>query len=223
MNKKNIMDNMPIRICITSERYEICGSLFEAIYGTSSQGGAPDDAGEDLTPVSPEEELLLGIMTDSASPDGYYVKPASPVGPEAKAFGGKGDAEEGGENMQLFTEGCMSQMQDVDQGFTTVVIAYDESEITGMEGSHSTIIFRTDDDGLVHMIRSGSVSTALTFRAHHRAICMYHTPYMLFQIGIHSLSVDNRLLTDGELILDYIIEIRGGCAERCRMVMRLLP
>ena len=102
-----------------------------------------------------------------------------------------------------------------------MAIRYDETELTGMEGAHSTITYRTADPGLVTMIRTGMVSTALTFKAHHRAICTYDTPYMPFSIGIHALTVDNRLDTDGELKLDYIIEIRGARAERCEMVMKI--
>ena len=45
---------------------------------------------------------------------------------------------------------------------------------------------------------------------------------MPFEVGVHALIVDNRLDTDGELRLDYIIEIRGGCAERCSMLMKII-
>ena len=103
----------------------------------------------------------------------------------------------------------------------TVTVSYEESDLTGMEGSTSTVTYRTDDRGLVTMIRSGAVRTAMTFRAHTRSICTYETPYMPFEIGVHALIVDNRLDTDGELRLDYIIEIRGGCAERCTMLMKI--
>ena len=113
-----------------------------------------------------------------------------------------------------------------DAGFTeepsyTVSVSYDETELTGMAGARSTVTYRTSDRGLVTMLRTGMVSTAMTFKAHHRAICTYDTPYMPFSIGIHALTVDNRLDTEGELRLDYIIEIRGARAERCEMVMKI--
>ena len=44
---------------------------------------------------------------------------------------------------------------------------------------------------------------------------------MPFSIGIHALTVDNRLDTEGILKLDYIIEIKGARAERCEMVMKV--
>ena len=113
-----------------------------------------------------------------------------------------------------------------DAGFTetpsyTIAVTYDETELTGMAGARSTVTYRTADRGLVSMIRSGPVSTAMTFKAHHRAICTYETPYMPFSIGIHALTVDNRLDTEGILKLDYIIEIKGARAERCEMTMKI--
>ena len=69
------------------------------------------------------------------------------------------------------------------------------------------------------MLRTGMVSTAMTFKAHHRSICTYETPYMPFSIGVHALTVDNRLDSEGVLKLDYIIEIKGARAERCEMTM----
>ena len=113
-----------------------------------------------------------------------------------------------------------------DGGFTeepsyTVAITYDETELTGMAGAHSTVTYRTSDRGLVTMLRTGMVSTAMTFKAHHRSICTYETPYMPFSIGVHALTVDNRLDTEGVLKLDYIIEIKGARAERCEMTMTI--
>ena len=129
-----------------------------------------------------------------------------------------GDSEE---NMEFITEGLLTCQLDPDSGVKTYTITYAESELTGMEGSQSSILFRTDDPGLVHMVRTGTVSTALTFRAHCRALCTYNTPYYPLQLGIHSLLVDNRLQEEGRLTLEYIIEIRGAQAERCRMDMQV--
>ena len=44
---------------------------------------------------------------------------------------------------------------------------------------------------------------------------------MPFQIGVFALSVDNRLESDGVIALDYLIEIRGAQAERCKMTMKV--
>ena len=200
----------PVRISIFSERYEIAASLFESVYGEQLADG--DKAPGSLRATAPEEELMLGILPDGEND--YFVKPADPAVLRAQRSGEKNDAIE---QLEFYTEGELDVVKCDGEQAGTVVLSYAESELTGMDGTISTVTFRTDDPGLVTMLRSGAVKTALTFRAHHRAICTYDTPYMPFQVGIHALIVDNRLLEDGELILDYIIEIKGGCAERCSM------
>ena len=210
-----------IRISITSERYEVAASLFDSVFGDLAEqvgGNVP------TTPMTPAEELLMGIFSDDFSDDpngSYFVKPADPSVTRAKAMGTETDAIE---KIELITEGLMTVTPDA--GFTeepsfTVAITYDETELTGMAGARSTVTYRTADRGLVTMLRTGLVSTAMTFKAHHRAICTYETPYMPFSIGIHALTVDNRLDTEGVLKLDYIIEIRGARAERCEMTMKI--
>ena len=204
-----------IRISMVSERYEVAASLFDQVFG--------DLADQTPQPVSSAEEMLMGIFADDFSDSGsdYFVKPADPAVLRARKTGEETDAIE---KIELFTEGVLTITPD--EGFAetpsaTVAIRYDETELTGMEGARSTITYRTADRGLVTMLRTGMVSTAMTFKAHHRAICTYDTPYMPFSIGIHALTVDNRLDTEGVLKLDYIIEIRGARAERCEMVMKI--
>ncbi len=211
MSKKTI----PVRISLTSERYAIAASLFQDIYG--------DDIAAAL---SPAEEMLMGIFSDPMDSDEedddlaspYFVKPADPAVTRARATGEETDAIE---RMEVITVGDMTVISAPDG--ETVAISYAESELTGMEGAISTVTYRRDDLGLVTMLRSGTVKTALTFRAHTRAICTYDVPYMPFQIAIHALTVDNRLDTAGILLLDYIIEIKGGVAERCTIRMTVTP
>jgi uncharacterized beta-barrel protein YwiB (DUF1934 family) len=100
-----------------------------------------------------------------------------------------------------------------------VEIAYDESELTGMEGASTVISFDTDEPSLVTMMRGGTVSTALIFEPHRRHICAYHTPFMPFEVCVLAHAVDNRLLGEGVLDLDYIVELRGAQAERTKFRM----
>lgn len=96
-------------------------------------------------------------------------------------------------------------------------LVWHESELTGMEGSTTKIGFFLDSPGLVSMLRGGSVNTALVFEEGRRHICVYNTPFSAFEICVQGLRVDNRLLTEGTLELDYLIEIRGNRTERCKM------
>lgn len=95
-----------------------------------------------------------------------------------------------------------------------VVISYDESELTGMQGSRTEVGFDLDSPELITMMRTGSVTTALVFEKGKRHICTYRTEYMPFEICVNTKDVKNDLLVSGVIELDYIIEIRGAQAER---------
>ena len=100
-------------------------------------------------------------------------------------------------------------------------LVYEESELSGMEGSISVIGFDLQTPGLVSMMRSGLVNTALIFEEHTRHMCMYQTPFSEFEVCVHSLCVRNRLLNDGVLELDYLIEMHGAQTERCKMTVSI--
>ncbi len=103
-----------------------------------------------------------------------------------------------------------------------VELSYDETEVTGMEGSRTAVSFSKETDGIVSMIREGAVSTVLVFEAGKRHHCVYNTPIMPFEVCVHTLKVENRLSEEGSLDLDYIVEIRGAQAERTKFQMEIL-
>ena len=103
-----------------------------------------------------------------------------------------------------------------------VEIVYDETEVTGMEGSTTIVTFAADAKEMVSMIREGVVSTALVFEGGKRHHCVYNTPYMPFEVCVHTLKVDNRLIDQKYIDLDYIVEIRGAKAERTKFRLELL-
>lgn len=118
---------------------------------------------------------------------------------------------------------CDGRLRLTDDEFS---LTYEETELTGMEGTESQLSFRRAEPGLVTMLRTGAVTTALVFEKGKRHICVYQTPYMPFEVCVHTLAVDNRLVSadgkiGGTLGLDYVIEIRGARAERCRMTLEL--
>ena len=98
-----------------------------------------------------------------------------------------------------------------------VELVYAESELTGMQGSMTAIGFDRDQPGMISMIRSGNVSTALIFEEGERHYSVFDTPLSTFQLCTYTELVENRLLTDGTIRIEYIIEIRGAQAECCHM------
>ena len=103
-----------------------------------------------------------------------------------------------------------------------VAVSYEETEATGMDGSSTAVSFMVDQPGVVTMTREGAVSTALVFEKGKRHHCLYNTPFMPFEVCVHTLKVDNRLSKEKILELDYVIEIRGARAERTKFRMELL-
>ena len=126
-----------------------------------------------------------------------------------------GDIDEP-QQMELFCDGRLRLTSDM------FSLSYEESELNGMEGTSSQLSFMRSQPNLVTMLRSGSVSTALVFVPGKRHFCTYQTPFMPFEVCVHTIRVDNRLLCDAATLdLDYVIEIRGAQAERCRMHLEI--
>lgn len=190
---------IPAIITIKTERCGVRASLFDGLLSAI----LGEDEAEDGQ-LSPEAELMMGIMPAADAKDGYFVK---------------GEKSGETEKFEIISEGYVEDDGDC------FSVSYMESELTGLEGSQSVVSFRREETELVTMTRSGAVSTAMTFRPHHRTISSYQTPFMPFEVGVHCLRVKNTLAEDGRLLLDYIIEIRGGEAERCLMEfsVKLLP
>lgn len=104
-----------------------------------------------------------------------------------------------------------------------VELVYAESELTGMQGSITAIGFDRQNPDLVSMIRTGPVRTAMTFEEGKRHICLYNTPFSEFEVCVRTIKVNNRLLQENKLELDYLIEIHGAQAEHCKMTVTLRP
>ena len=103
-----------------------------------------------------------------------------------------------------------------------VSISYEESEATGMSGSTTTLSYMHSSPEVVTMTRTGMVSATLVFEESKRHHCIYKTPFMPFEVCVHTTKVINKLPEDNTLDLDYIVEIRGAKAERTKFKMQIL-
>jgi uncharacterized beta-barrel protein YwiB (DUF1934 family) len=91
-------------------------------------------------------------------------------------------------------------------------IAYEESELTGLDNTRTTI--QADGDRLT-MVRMGEFNAQMVFQEGRRHLSMYNTPYGSMAIGVntHHLLVD--LNDQGGLIeIDYAIEVDHEVAGR---------
>ncbi len=101
-------------------------------------------------------------------------------------------------------------------------VKYDETDTEGMGNSTTYLSFEHAEPQVVTMTRFGDVSTTLVFEEGKRYHCLYQTPIMPFEVCVYTKKVDNRLLTERTLCIDYIVEIRGAKAEHTRFSLKLL-
>ena len=117
------------------------------------------------------------------------------------------------EKVEFYTEGELTISSD-----GKYCLSYDESEITGMEGSVTSVNFNTNEPGLVTLMRTGAFRMAMVFERGARHICTYMTPYMPIEMVVVTKRLENTLGEDGgELICEYSIEANGMRCERARM------
>ncbi len=88
-----------------------------------------------------------------------------------------------------------------------VVITYMENEDDEALKTRSKILFNTRDVGLVAMTKDGAMKAILSFEEGKTHICTYDTPFMPIKVYVESKLVDNRLLTDGTLKLNYVLNL----------------
>ena len=104
-----------------------------------------------------------------------------------------------------------------------IEIEYEESEITGMEGSKTKVIVDKANPGLVSILREGAVSTALVFEEGKRHHCVYETPYFPIELCVNTLSLENKLTYEGGYFTaEYLVEMNGMLAEKTHITITIL-
>ena len=84
-------------------------------------------------------------------------------------------AEGGPDEMELVTAGVLNQ-----EGEGRYTISYEESELTGLEGT--TTVVRVDGPR-VTLLREGSINSQMVFEEGRRHLSMYNTPYGALAVG----------------------------------------
>ena len=159
-----------------------------------------------LTIRSEREDVALSLFDQAdALDDASLVKRLCQAG-----------AQEDTDKLEMFCQGRLRLTED------TFSLSYEETEISGMEGTQTQLFFCRGERDRVTMTRSGSVGTTLVFERGVRHVCDYQTPIMPFEVCVYTIGLENRLAMSegeigGELELDYLVEIRGAQTQRCRM------
>lgn len=109
------------------------------------------------------------------------------------------------EVIELVTEGKLE-----DHGDAGVTLSYQESEVTGLEGTLTTIQV---EPRRVTLQRVGAVNSQMVFEEGRRHLSMYDTPYGALSVGINTrkmrASLDSR---GGDVTIYYALEIEHGQA-----------
>ena len=109
------------------------------------------------------------------------------------------------EVIELVTEGRL--MDCGDAGYT---LSYQESEITGLEGTLTT--FQVEPDSIT-LMRMGEFNSQMVFQPGRRHFSMYDTPYGALSIGVNTKKMRADLDENGgEIEIDYAIEIDHAVA-----------
>ena len=77
--------------------------------------------------------------------------------------------------------------------------------------------FRKDDPQTVTLTRSGNSYYQLLFCEGRRCSCDYNVGGMMIKLTTHTTSLQNRLLEDGTLHLEYMLELQG-CSNGKRVI-----
>ncbi|EKQ50850.1 MULTISPECIES: DUF1934 domain-containing protein [unclassified Clostridium] len=111
----------------------------------------------------------------------------------------------------LVTPGDFYEMQD---GFK---VEYEETKLSGMEGTKTTIIIRKDSFDL---IREGTTETRMEFKDKQKTVSLYKTPYGIMDIKIDTRKLDINVNENGGVISTmYILEIGGQPALKTNLTI----
>ncbi len=110
------------------------------------------------------------------------------------------------DTVELVTQGRL-----LDCGEDGLSLSYQESELTGMEGTLTT--FQVEKSGRVTLMRLGEFNSEMVFEEGRRHLSLYQTPYGDLSVGIRANRVRNSLgMNGGDLEIDYAIEIDHALA-----------
>lgn len=100
-------------------------------------------------------------------------------------------------------------------------VSYDESELTGMQGTRTTL--KLEDDQIT-MTRTGTHPTQMLFAEHKRHVGLYQTEVGSLTISTHTSHLVNNIDENGgSLSIDYTVEIDSNLAGTHRFEMAVTP
>lgn len=117
------------------------------------------------------------------------------------------------EIMELVTPGSFYNKENA------YYLVYDETEISGMEGTTTTV---RAEDGYVNLIRFGTTSSNLKFRKGISDVSLYRTPYGVLELTIKPYIVKVNINDDGgEIKLNYELDLGGQEKSKNELLIKV--
>ena len=108
--------------------------------------------------------------------------------------------------IELVTEGRLARDGE------SYTLSYQESELTGLEGTLTTIHIDGDE---VSLMRVGEFNSQMVFQEGRRHLSLYNTPYGAMTIGVHTRHLLAEISDQGgDLEVDYSVEVDHTVAGR---------
>lgn len=106
-------------------------------------------------------------------------------------------------DVELTTKGVIEKVEN------GVAIIYEESELTGMQGTTTKIV--VDKKGVITLYRSGTVNSCLVFEEGKKNISYYDTEAGAFSIAVFANYLEADINENGGIIeIDYVLEADGS-------------
>ena len=113
------------------------------------------------------------------------------------------DAEK--EPIELVTEGRLAK-----EGEGNYTLTYQESQLTGLEGTLTTFQI---EQGRITLMRMGEVNSQMVFEEGRKHLSLYETPYGALTVGVSTRKARACMGENGgEIEIDYAIEIEHAVA-----------
>lgn len=118
------------------------------------------------------------------------------------------------ENIELITTGKFYKKGN------TYYVVYDETELSGMEGTTTTVKIGEDE---VNLIRFGTTNSRLNFKKGITDVSLYKTPYGILELVIKPYFID--IAVDdagGDILLKYNLETGGQHQSNNELFINIL-
>lgn len=116
--------------------------------------------------------------------------------------------------VELTTEGHMTIRED-----GTFVLSYDETALTGMEGTTTSFTLR---ENTVSLRRSGTISSEMYFQAGEPHLSLYETPFGVLTVEVTTEKLAHRLNEHGGILdIQYTISVEHQISGRHHFKIRV--